>query len=469
MKPLPIFGVGVSSYSTNVTAQRRLNCYYDLRPDQDSAPIVVRGTPGYFVWVELPTAPVRGWMVDGSTMYVVAGSVFYSITPGGVFTARGTLLTNTGYVHLASNGIQICVVDGLKLYIHRLSDQQFFIVNDASLPPGATHVVFLDSKFIINKPNTREIHISATLDGFTWTPEIFATKESSSDLLLAVDATSDYMVLFGQQSLEFWGNAGTSPNPFIRINGATQPWGVAAVNSIAHLGKSLIFLGQNKEGGVQVLHLAGYAPVRVSNTDIENLFSGFSVYSDAVALTYMVDGHSMYQLTFPSASRSFLYDDSTKMWSEVQTGLALRARHAGNLGIAFNSKNYISDVSSGNIYQLDNNSYTDNGTSIKRIVTSRHLQSDGNEFSLAEVELGMETGVGLQKGQGADPKISMQISRDGGATFGPERWRSIGKVGQYRLPRVRWDRCGSAYDMVLQFTMTDPVKFIITEAYGTVR
>jgi hypothetical protein len=244
---------------------------------------------------------------------------------------------------------------------------------------------------------------------------------------------------------------------------------LAAVQSRALLNNTMIFLGQNPQGGAQVMTLNGYTPQRVSNSDIENLINGFSTISDATSYTYLVDGHPMYQITFPTAERSFLYDSLTNLWGEVQTGLAVTDRHFGNLGIAFNAHNYIADSTTGNIYQLRTDVYTDNGTAIKRQVVSRHVSSGGNEFSVSELWLDMETGVGNQSGAGSDPQVVLRVSKDNGRTFGSEKWASLGQVGEYLSPRVMFRRLGSGRDFVFEFTVTDPVKFTVLNGSMTTR
>jgi hypothetical protein len=286
--------------------------------------------------------------------------------------------------------------------------------------------------------------------------------------LLAVDVLNGAIVLWGDQSIEFWQDVGTSPLPFARISGASQTWGLASLYSRQFLNNSMIFLGKNPQGGVQVMMLNGYTPTRVSNSDIENILAGFSTISDATSLTYIVDGHPMYQINFPTAARSFLYDSLTGIWCEVQTGVAPQDRHYGNLGISFNAQNYIADSSTGNIYQLSSTAYTDNGTAIKRQVATRHVSMGGEEFGVAELWLDMETGVGLQTGQGSDPQIVLKVSRDGGRTFGPEKWTSAGAVGLYRT-RAIWRRLGSGRDFVFQWTMTDPVKFTVMSGSAEIR
>lgn len=477
MKNIPLFGESLTGYSAAVSRQRRLNCFYDIRKDGDKAQFIIRGTPGAAKFVTLPTFPIRGWWVVNTTLYVVSGSVFYSVTTSGTITVLGVMTNSALPVSIVDNGVQILIVDGVQGWVYTLVTGSYNqaaynaagsfgkITTDANFPNGATYATFLDGFGIVNRPNSRQAYISGSYDFTLWTNSTslptFMTKENKSDLLVRVDVLNGAIVLWGVQTIEFWQNVGTAPNPFARINGATQTWGLAAVGSAAFLSNTLIFLGQNPQGGVQVMMLNGYTPQRVSNSDVENIISGFSTVADATSLAYIVEGHPMYQINFPTANRSFLYDSLTQIWSEVQTGLALTARHLGNLGVAFNSASYIADSTTGNIYQLRTDVYTDNGTAIKRSIASRHIHADGDQLTISQLWLDMETGVGLQVGQGSDPKIMLRISKDGGRTFPIERWSTIGQVGQYKSPRAIWRRLGSSVDFVFEFVMTDSVKFTI--------
>lgn len=467
MKPIPLFGTGIRSFSRAVTAQRRLNCHYDIRQDGDKAQIIIRGTPGCFVWTTIPQTPIRGWRVVNTLLYVVAGTGVYQVDFGGNVTLLGSIGSDGGrYVGMYDDSVSMVIVDGVSGYNMTLPSGVPTLISDPNFPVGATSVTALDSRFIAPVPNTRQFRISELLGGAIWTPEIFGTKENYSSLLQAVDVLNGNILLWGLTDMEFWQNVGSSPNPYQRINGATQTWGLAALYSRAYLGNTMVFLGQNPNGGVQVMYFKGYSPERISNSDLEDIITNFPVYNDAIALTYMSAGHPMYQLTFPAANRSFLYDFNTTIWSEAQTGVALLARHMGNLGIVYNTKNYICDSQSGAIYQLDSNTFTDNGTAIKRQVASRHIRLDGNGLGIDEIILEMETGVGLNTGQGENPQIMMQVSKDNGQTFGVERWKSIGRQAHYKR-RLVWDSLGDSRDFVFQWTMTDPVKFIITNGEAT--
>jgi hypothetical protein len=463
MDPISLFGVGMQSYSQVVTAQRRLNCIYEKRTDGDKNGMVLRGTPGSTLFTVLPSGPNRGWRVVKGIMYVVSGNTVFVVATTGTTTLLGTIGSTSGNVCMSDNGIEIIIVDGAAGYILTISSGIITKIVDANFPNGARSVTYSAGVFICELPGTFQWYVSQQYAGATWTPLIFASKQQAPDLLVAVDEMHDTLILFGFATTEFWQDSGGYPNPFSRINGTTQDWGLAAIYSRCKFNNSMAFLGQNSQGQLQVCMFNGYTVVRISDHDIENVINDFSVWQDAVGYSYMWDGHIMYQLTFPAAGRSFLYDALTNFWSEAQTGLAVQDRHYGQFCTVFNGSNYISDYSNGNVYEIDDDNYTDNGAPIKRQLQSKHIRNKGNEFGIAEIFIDMDTGQGLQWGQGSDPQLMVQVSWDNGRTFGSERWISIGKVGQY-LARAVARRFGSSKDFVFRLTMTDPIPFIMTEA-----
>jgi hypothetical protein len=465
MRPVPLFGTGVKSYSQVVTSQRRLNCLFDIRQDQDKAGVVVVGTPGSFVWVSLPTYPVYGRWVVGTTLYVVAGTVLYQIYPGGSYTALGTMSTVAQQCGMSDCTSQLIIVDGVAGYTYTFGTSTLAKITDASFPNGTTSVAFLNSSFYATLPGTRTFIKSQPLDGTLWTPYVFGTKENASDLLLELDVINGTLVLFGQLTTEFWQDAGLSPLPVQRINGSTQNWGLAAIHSHVHAGNTIMFLGVNPDGGIRVILLNGYTATPISSSDVDSLIESFSVVEDATALVYSAYGHSVYQLTFPSENRTICYDLTTQMWHEAQTGLDPVGRHYANLGFTFAKKNYVTDFESGNIYQLDMDTYTDNGQAIRREVCTRHIRSDGNELFLEQLALEFETGVG--NAAAPNPVVTIRISRDGGRTFGPEKTKPLGAVGAF-IRRARFKRLGSSTDIVVMIAVTDAVKFVLASGSATI-
>ena len=464
MKEIPLFGQGVRSYSDFVSRQRRLNMMYDIRTDGDRKQFVAVSTHGCNLFITLPQAPIYGWHEVAGILYVVAGNGLYQVLPGGSYSLAATFPTNINqYVEMADNSAQLIIVTGSAGYVYQISPlpQGMVPITDTGFPDLATTAAFLNEKIYVNDPSTpRQFDVSANLDATSWSnPFVFGTKESKSDPLVALRVLNGILILFGQTSMEFWQDVGSAPLAVQIIPGSALTWGCAAKNSIAAIGGTMMFLATNPDGAVRIMEIRGYAVSPVSTSDIDTIVENFPTVSDAVAYSCSQYGHSIYQITFPSQNRTFCYDMTTKVWHEAQTGLDPQGRHIGNLGITFANQNLICDATTGNIYSLSSTAVTDAGTPIRREICTKHIRNQNNEFHLAQLVLDLEVAGALQSVD--DPYIIIRISRDGGKTFGPEKRRPLGKIGQY-LTTVKMDRLGWARDMVISISTTDPVPLYIT-------
>ena len=465
MKIVPLFGSGVAGKSFVVTRQRRLNCYYELREDADKTKVAIFGTPGLVALFTVSTpfsTPIRGFLGTQTALYLVAYNQFQSVTNTGAVIATGTVNTTNGMCSLAFNATQVVIADGANGYLFTPGSNTFSTIA-ASFPNGARTVTFVSSFFVAELPGTQQFFVSNANDGSTWNGLAFASASSYSDNILAVDNLSGNLILFSEQHTEFWQNVGSTPQPFAPILSAANEFGLAALFSRAHVDQSIVFLAQTREGQVQFVMISGFNAKVISTPDIDFIVNGFSIVSDCVALSYETDKHKMYQASFPNANRTFLFDTSTSLWSEAQTGASVvPTRHVGNLSAYFAGKTIISDYASNQVYELSPSQFTDNGQTIAREVITRHVLSNFNRIRISQVYLDMETGVGLQSGQGSDPQVMLEYSKDNGRTWASQRWASLGPVGQY-LTRVLWRRFGSTRDATFRIRMTDPVPFVITE------
>lgn len=89
--------------------------------------------------------------------------------------------------------------------------------------------------------------------------------------------------------------------------------------------------------------------------------------------------------------------------------------------------------------------------------------TDGTWMALRSLELLLQAGVGLTDGdaadppvQGSDPLVSLEMSRDGGRTWGPIRQTTAGKIGAYRR-RARFRNLGRYRQGALRVSVSDPV------------
>lgn len=469
MKTVSIFGSGIAADSLTVTAQRRLNCYFENRPDGDKTKVAVFGTPGLVLKQTLP-AVVRGMVGLQSTLYAVAFNGLYSLNTSFAITSLGSINTNTGNVSMTTNPQQLLIVDGNAGYLWTFATSALTTITSSGFPNGAKTCVFVGGYFVCEQPGTQYFWVSNLFDGSIWNALAFASASQYSDFIKAVDALIGNLILFSERHTEFWQNVGTTPEPFAPVLSATSEFGIAAIYSRAHVNQSICFLAMNPQGAAQVAQINGFNVQIISTQDLDSEISNMAVVSDATGLSYVVDGHPMYQLTFPTAGRSFLYDASTGIWGETQTGLTAKysARHTANLTTYFNGNAVASDYATGALYYFDDATYTDNGVTIPREIISRHASNDFNVFTIDEAYLDMDTGQGLLAGQGVQPVITIECSKDNGHTYSTPRTLQVGAMGKYKT-RVVTRRFGSARDFVFRIRMTDPIKFVITSGALSVR
>jgi hypothetical protein len=240
--------------------------------------------------------------------------------------------------------------------------------------------------------------------------------------------------------------------------------GCAAVNSVWQFEEQLMFVSQDARGQGIIGAVQGYTFVRLSNHAVEQTLMNQKI-SDAVAYTYRLEGHEMYVVTFPSIDITWVYDLTTKVWHkwlswDSQTGYH---RHRSNCGAFFGNVYLVGDYENGKIYQLNNEVYTEDGNTIRRLRRCPHLVTDLQRQFFAEMQIQFQPGVGLQTGQGYDPQAMLRWSSDGGSTWSNEHWVTIGKVGKYNN-RAIWRRLGWSRDRIYEVAVSDPIKAVIVSA-----
>ena len=81
-------------------------------------------------------------------------------------------------------------------------------------------------------------------------------------------------------------------------------------------------------------------------------------------------------------------------------------------------------------------------------------------LDIGEIELVMQVGIGNANDPGMNPVIGLELSGNGGMTWGPMRLVAVGREGQQSdIVRVRWQSNGIAEcrDLAIRITMSDPV------------
>lgn len=463
---IALWGLSQGGKSPTVNVQRHLNLYAEIQREREKAKVVFYGTAGTDLFSEANgDTPIRGWIAVGNLFYYVHRGTLYQMNNAGTRTSLGTLDTTDGEVCMAFNGAVILIVDGTAGYTFTISGSSFAKISDMDFPNGANTCAWLDGQFIVDSGDNSDVFFISP-DGTNWDAADYATAESNPDGIVRVFVDNGEIILGGSATTEYWGNTGATDFPFSPIKGATVEIGLAARWSMCKFNSGVAFVGQPATaGGFQVYFVKGYVPLPISSQEIDYQINTYATVADAVSYSYMQDGHPMLQISFPSAGKTWLYDASTGLWSPLEYGLN-GERHRGQLQLNYLQRTLISDYENGNIYQLNPQTYTDNGMQIAREIVSRHVFEANDRVVIDELYVDMQTGVGLSSGQGSAPIATLQISKDNGNTWGTMLTASLGAIGSY-LARVVWRRLGMARDWTFKVRVTDPVKTVFT--FGAIR
>lgn len=456
--------------------ERLVNMYIEvdeLGAGKGGEPAVMISTPGLKFLQTIGSGPIRACytLSNQSVSYIVSGNELYQLS-GNVSSpvlVTGNLTTSQGPVSIADNGISVMIVDGINGYYVDIGTTVLNTITSANFYP-ADVVSFQDGYFILNRTGTIYFFLS-DLYATTFPALNLEGKSGNSDILIAAVSNSRELYLFGAHTLEIWWNQGASgSSPFARQDGAFSQQGCAAPYSIAQLGETLVWLGSNPQGGGVVYQLQNAVPTRISTHAVEFAIQQLGDLSGAVAYGYQQEGHWFYVINIPGSETTWVFDTDSKSWHERQSTVnGTIGRHLGQNHCVLNGNHLVGDYRSANLYQYDLNTYTDNGHSRLKRRQSPHSSASLNNMFYRLFELDAQFGVGLvDNGTNTDanvqPRVVLQMSNDGGETWGNPIYASLGKIGAYRT-RARWQRLGYARDRVFRVDVTDDVKVQYLSAY----
>ena len=466
-------GPSYISQSLLARPERCMNLYPEQIEVSNRPQLVLYTTPGLRLFAQNTSegAPCRGLFAQAGRAFAAIGTKIYEISATGELAEIGTVAIDNNPATFAMNGDaanELFITSGDKGYIYNLATGVF-----GEQVTDVTQGGMVDGYFLALDKATSTLKVSDLLDGTTWNGIRTLQRSAAPDPWQAMVIQGRTILLFGTETTEPIYDAGTSPMPFAPIAGVLVPYGIAAPFSAKTLGASTIWLARSKDGDRQVVQMNGYNVRRVSTHAVEMAFSRYSDVSDAVAFTYQDQGHQFYELNFPNANATWVYDLALGMWHERGHWNSDQRQYQvwgpQYHCYAFN-KHLVGDAttinSAGSIYEMNIDVYTDtDGNGLRRERIPPILDNNQNRLVINKFQLHCDVGIGRvgASAQGYDPQIMMQVSGDGGETWSSERWRSAGKLGEYQH-RAQWWRCGSGRNVIISVAMTDPVPWRIVDA-----
>ncbi len=467
---IPLLGGHSKRGSLNQDSQTLINLFLEMDSAEKEANIAAHLVPGKVAFSTVGNGPIHGLArlsnTKGDFVIAVSGAEVFAVRSDGTSVSMGLITPpSVDSVVMASNQ-KVCVIcsgeggwytDGVTML--QITDDAFY---------GATSITFLDNFICLIKPDSQAFYISALYDASSYDGLDIALAESNVDNLVSIIADHQELWLFGEQSTEVWYNSGAADFPFARREGALMEVGCAAKHSAVKADNSIFWLGQSPHGKGVVYRADQYSPRIISNRGIEYAISRLTRTDDARAYAYQHSGHTFYVLTFPTDGATFVYDASIQdpelAWSVRSTyGMG---RDRGNCYAFFAGQHLVGDASTGTIWRLDHDTYTDGGLPIAWERTTSHLTNGLTRLFFSEIRINIERGVGLE--DGTEPLLFLDWSDDGGHTWSNKKQASMGKIGVY-LPLVRFNRLGSSRDRVFRLSGSDPVKTVLLSAYADIK
>lgn len=458
--PINITGGSYEHKSRPLTKQFTRNWWPQIQATKKArSEYILKSFYGLKVFKEQAGSLDRGMLVNQERLYKVTDTTLYEVNSIGTHTALGTI-TGSNRCIMWALGSQIIIVNGNGLvYVWDGTNLTQNTNINLGTPRGVT---VLNNQAIYDAGtgqgfDVSDVGLPASIDGLN-----NAQAESDSDGLLIPYAWRETLYLMGRKTIEPWWNSGQGNPPFDKIQGAVLKMGLGAIHSVADTPDLMFFLGSDKQFHSLTPGTSAVDTV-ISNPAMAKQIQKYLVTGDCIGWTMELEGQWFYVANFPTQDITWVYPVGGEFF-QVGTGATGRWR-ANSYANVFD-KYLVAEYNSGNIYELDAETYTDAGQAIIRTRDTANIHSglvgeDNQEFEINGLEVVVETGIGLLSGQGQDPRLMVSVSRDGGKTFGTERFLRIGTLGERvtvktgPFGRFRTSGC------VMRFRASDPVDFNI--------
>lgn len=367
---------------------------------------------------------------------------------------------------MADNGHQLMILaPGGAGYIFAADTLTAITDSDFRASGDPMYVAYVDGYFVCTTNQSSNFIVSELNDGLSWNALDVGTAESSPDAAIAPVVCKNQLFIVGSLTCEQFSNVGGPGFPF-RRSGLFMDKGTQSAFSIASYSDTFMFIGGGENESPAVWALDGNTMVKRSTTAIDTLLQKLTEQELAgvFSWSYAQEGH--YFVGFGLPDTTIVYDLTTNRWHERSSRSLVGSDYTDThyrVGefVRLGTNLLAADISGGRIGITDTDVYTEFGEATARTFTLQPLQNNMQPFFVPKLELTVESGVGLP--DAPDPSVRLQISRDGGKTWGDERSRPMGKMGEYNR-RAVWRRNGrsSRFD-VYRFTMTDPVKTTVIQ------
>ncbi len=293
--------------------------------------------PGWHKVLELLASGIEGRGLfksfRGNRMIAVVDSLVYDINANLGPLLVGTLETSGGEVFMDENlHQQICIVDGLNMYIYNYGAPRSFTLQTGgdlvgpNPPLIPNYVSYHNTFFLIGNGNM-------TGDGAFWYAYAYSSPttivehsqmslETKPDTALAIKRIPGQganVLVIGGSVCEVWTQVGgLSPEgtaiDYQRNNSISIDEGCYSVSTIADDDEHIAWLGNNDSNLPSIMVMTGQQTKRISTDGIDYFLQSLQHPEQSTGMIYRLNGHLFYHLTFYNAAdnTTLLYDFNTE-------------------------------------------------------------------------------------------------------------------------------------------------------------
>ena len=429
--------------------QTAINCYMEqIEGLGEMRQLTQVSVPG-MTQIGTLAGAIRGMRSVNGRLFVVAGPTFYEVSTTGVATIRGSVTSENPFVGMAHNSTQLCLTDGSNGYVFNLASNVFTTISSPGWQ-GSFDVAELDGYGIFIRPKTDQFYISKNDDFSTFNAIDFSSADSQPDSIVTQRVLHRELWLMGETSTEIWVNSGDISFPFVRYNSVTLDIGIVGKRAAIVAADSIMWIGKTTRGSGIVYLARGHQPQRVSTRAVEQALAKSTDLSAATMWAYQVDGHEFIGINAPGLPSTWVYDAAIQQWHERAEWSAGWQQGRVSHVCSHSGLQIVGDAT-GKLYTLSQTVYTNGTDPLVRERTWPHKISPSMQpISFHILQLACTTGYG--------GTVTLEISNDGGMTFGPPLLRSLGAIGRF-MQRIRWMPLGTAFDRVFRIRCSDAVPF----------
>ena len=456
-----------------LTSERLVNLYAVPAPDGARAALMLRNVLGTRDFATLPGPFLRALGNCGGRIVAVSRGVVSAIAASGSVALLGAVSDDaqTSLVDAGAGKIAVCAGGAYHLW-----DGTSLTQPGGGRLTSIGSVAYSNSYLLMAQAGGTEIEWSAAGDPASRNALYFAKAAARGDRIVRLVAIGPYVWAMKERSIEVWALAGTGPGAWAPIPGAVYEVGLRDFRLCAAMPEGMFFVGHDN-----VAYLAtGGKPLAISTPPVAQALLDEAPTN---CFYYADRGHRFCVIRFDGRP-ALCFDLDTALWHERAEGVGHTSWQAVASVDCYGQWHVGGRL--GRLWRLGQTPVDASGVMVRRAV-SRTLEPD-NRFTVARFEIFGSFGTaeidenapawlldefGLPVTDSAGRPIHMEgpdpvtawrrapagwlrFSRDGGLTWGAQKYRSFGRVGAYGT-RCSLRAMGQFRTMTAEFSMSDPV------------